>query len=282
MAKPLPPDAATTIARPPARAALRPFVQLFWASDERAEPCRLPRREAMLPAGTAHIVARLSDEPLRFFNGGDDLSGFTLKGAIVGGARTRPYLKEVGAPSPTVGVQFWPGAASVLLATPAHHFAETHCALEDLWGAAAAAETRERLAAAPTPAARIDAFEEILAARLPKLRGLHPAVAAVLPQLRGARDVGRIVDRSGVSHRHFDRLFTEAVGLRPKLYLRVARFARVIERLTREPDAAWADVAADAGYADQPHFNREFLAFSGFAPGNYRERAGGSGRHVPL
>jgi AraC-like DNA-binding protein len=282
MAKVLSTSPAMTITRPPARAALRPFVQLFWASDERAEPRRHPRREAILPTGTAHIAVRLSDEPLRFFADADDCVGFTLKGAIVGGVRTRPYVKELAVPAPTVGAQFWPGAASLLLATPAQHFAETHCALEDLWGASAAAEARERLAAARDLATRIDIFEDILAARLPRVRGLHPAIAATLPQLHAVRDVGRVVERSGVSHRHFDRLFTEAIGLNPKLYLRVARFARVLDRLQHEPDAAWADVAAGAGYADQPHFNREFRAFSSFSPSRYRALAAGSGRHVPL
>ena len=282
MASSLSSSAGATIARPPTRASLRPFVQLFWASAAHAEPRRHPRREAILPTGAAHIAVRLSDEPLRFFAGADDATGFTLKGAIVGGVRTRPYFKTLSAPAPTVGAQFWPGAASLLLATPAHHFAETHCALEDLWGAAAAEEARERIGAAPTLAARIDVFEDILAARLPRVRGLHPAIAHALPQLHAARDVGRIVDGTGYSHRHFDRLFAAAIGLRPKLYLRVARFARVLERLKREPGAAWADVAAGAGYADQPHFNREFLAFSGFSPSRYRALAAGSGRHVPL
>jgi AraC-like DNA-binding protein len=270
------------IVQRPARAALRPFVELFWASDECDAPRIRHRREAILPTGAAHIAVRLSDEPMRFFEGDDDPIGYTLRGAIVGGVRTRPYVKVLAGPAPTVGVQFWPGAAALLLGTPAHVFAEAHGLLEDFWGDAATAETRERLAEAPSSAVRIDVFEAILAARLPQIRGLHPAIAAALPQLRASRDVGRIVAHSGYSHRHFDRLFTEAVGLKPKHYCRVTRFARVLERLSAEPDAPWADVAAAAGYADQPHFNREFRTFAGFPPGRYRALAARSGRHVPL
>lgn len=270
------------IVRRPARPALRPFVELFWVSDaDDAAPSR-PRREAMLPTGTAHIAVRLSDAPIHFLASADDTAGHNLRGAVVCGVRSQPYFKALSHAAPTVGVQFQPGAAALLLGTPAHLFAETHRPLEDFWGRAAAAELRERLAAPRDAAARIDVFEAILAARLPRIRGLHPAIAAALPQLRAAHEVGRVAERTGYSHRHFDRLFTEAVGLRPKLYCRVVRFARVLERLTAEPFAAWADVAAGAGYADQPHFNREFRAFAGFSPGHYRAVAAGSGRHVPL
>jgi AraC-like DNA-binding protein len=165
---------------------------------------------------------------------------------------------------------------------PAHLTAETHLQLEDVWGTAAAAQLLERLGDAGHAEARIEVFETILAERLPRLRGLHPAVAAALPQLRAGRGIGWLVAQSGFGHRHFARLFLETVGLSPKLYARVSRFARVIQRVTHEPAAPWADVAAEAGYADQPHFNREFRALAGFAPGRYRALGAGLGRHVPL
>ncbi|WP_235996188.1 MULTISPECIES: helix-turn-helix domain-containing protein [Burkholderia] len=37
-----------------------------------------------------------------------------------------------------------------------------------------------------------------------------------------------------------------------------------------------------AGYADQPHFNREFRAFTGLSPEEDRQRANANGFHVPL
>jgi len=270
------------IVRRPARPALLPFVELFWSADDGdAVPSRL-RREAILPTGTAHIAVRLTDEPIHFLANADDVVGHALRGAVVCGVRSQSYFKALPGDAPTVGAQFRSGAAALLLGMPAHHFAERHLPLEHFWGSAAASQLRERLAEQRNATARIDVFEAILAARLPRIRGLHPAIAAALPQLHAARNVGHVAEQTGYSHRHFDRLFTEAVGLRPKLYCRVARFARALERLTAEPEASWADVAAGAGYADQPHFNREFRAFAGLSPSRYRALAAGSGRHVPL
>ena len=69
-----------------------------------------------------------------------------------------------------------PGAAEVLFGVHADELSGTHTALEDRWGARATS-MRDALAELPTPEARLDAFERMLADRLPILRGLHPAVA---------------------------------------------------------------------------------------------------------
>jgi AraC-like DNA-binding protein len=83
-----------------------------------------------------------------------------------------------------------------------------------------------------------------------------------------------------VSHRHFIARFAEAVGLTPKRFARLVRFGRVLRRLEKRPETDLAEIAFDAGYADQAHFNRDFRTFSGISPGEYRKR-GGAGRHVP-
>ena len=46
-------------------------------------------------------------------------------------------------------------------------------------------------------------------------------------------------------------------------------------------DVDWAEAAMDLGYADQAHFVREFRAFSGLTPSEYRRRAPADPNHVP-
>ncbi|TIS82827.1 MAG: helix-turn-helix transcriptional regulator, partial [Mesorhizobium sp.] len=46
---------------------------------------------------------------------------------------------------------------------------------------------------------------------------------------------------------------------------RIVRFNRAL-RLSSEPTADWADVAADCGYADQAHLVREFRELAGETP----------------
>jgi AraC-like DNA-binding protein len=51
---------------------------------------------------------------------------------------------------------------------------------------------------------------------------------------------------------------------------RVLRFSAVVDRLRAEPEVALADLAAEAGYADQAHFTHETRALSGLSPGRLR------------
>jgi AraC-like DNA-binding protein len=77
-------------------------------------------------------------------------------------------------------------------------------------------------------------------------------------------------------------VFRGAVGLPPKIYGRVVRFQRAVERIVAEPGASLTDVAFAAGYSDQPHFTRDFREFAGVSPGDYRGLSPRSGNHVPL
>jgi AraC-like DNA-binding protein len=90
------------------------------------------------------------------------------------------------------------------------------------------------------------------------------------------------VKESGYSHRRFIELFRRTLGLTPKLYCRVLRFQEALERGAATRAASWVDVALDAGYSDQAHFNREFLEFAGVTPGQYREISPAFSHHVAI
>jgi AraC-like DNA-binding protein len=269
------------LTRPPILA-LRPFVQLLWAADGAGPPPPASGRELVLPTGATHIVFRLSDRPLRLLKDVRDGVGEGVGCALIGGPRAGPYLRDVSQPAPSVGALLRPGAAALLLGAPAAAFAHAHTALEDVWPAGAVAEIRERLHAAGSAADRLALFEAALGARLPRVRGIDPLVADALARFDECSPVGAVVRDCGYSHRHFTAVFREAVGLKPKTYCRLLRFGRALDRLAAEPGIAWADLAAAEGYADQPHFNREFRDFAGLSPGGYRRRAPLFPRHVPL
>jgi AraC-like DNA-binding protein len=279
-----PPGARFVLTRP-ARPALRRFVRAVWLIDETARPMtRDAVREHVLPSGEMHLVFRLSDEPLRLFEG-LQASERTLGHAIVGGACSSYYMKDVSTPTHSVGIQLWPGACRALFGASAAELAEQHVRLDDLWGASART-ARDRLLEARVPERQMEALESILAARLPEVRCLHPAVAQALERFTATSTVREVVEESGYSHRAFVALFREAVGLTPKRYSRVLRFQKVLERLGTEPGISWVMLAFDAGYSDQPHFIREFREFAGVSPGEYRRRYPWAGmtsmHHVPV
>jgi AraC-like DNA-binding protein len=84
----------------------------------------------------------------------------------------------------------------------------------------------------------------------------------------GAVPVASLAEEVGWSRRHLAARFREHVGLPPKALARILRFERAAERLRRGADLA--DAALDSGYYDQAHFNRDFKAFAGVTPTQYR------------
>lgn len=261
---------------------LSPFVKVLWATDQTASSRSAPAdRERVLPTGGMHLVFRISDHPLRLFDDINDPSGHLVGHTVVGGARATFYVREISEPVRSVGVQLHPGAAELLFGMPAHELAGRHTPLEDLWGRFAA-EARERLVEAGGPERQLDVLESLLAARLPTVRGLHPAVAHALGRFTTTADVRQVVKESGYSHRRFIALFHRGLGLTPKLYCRILRFQEALKQVAAHPADSLVEVALDAGYSDQAHFNREFREFAGVSPGEYREFSPAFPHHVPI
>lgn len=276
-----------TISRPPI-AALRPYLSLIWASDGVATArFAQPRYEHALPGGVMHLVFRLTDDPLRILDVGRDAQPQAapkfqaMAGAMIGGARSRYYLREMAAPSCSVGAVLRPGAAALLFGAPADEFAERHTPLDALWGSAAA-RLREQLLDAANADARLALLEAALLARLPRVLGMHPAIAAMLADLHALPSVAAAVQRSGLSHRRYIARFRHSVGIVPKTWLRVRRFQRALQALRQGEDRALATLAIKVGYSDQAHFNREFLEFAGVTPVAYRRQAPSEANHLPV
>ena len=101
---------------------------------------------------------------------------------------------------------------------------------------------------------------------------LSPAIAWLLSQIRctgGAVSIARLREQTGWSKTRLSSAFHEQVGVTPKLYARIIRFNRAL-RLIHTQQSTLAEVAADAGYYDQPHLNSEFRELSGFTPTEFQ------------
>lgn len=257
---------------------LRPFIARLW-TNERVQPADADTGlEAILPSGVGHLAIRLADQPFRI---ADDRSSATMGPMVACGPRSRPYRRLQAEPVISVGAQLRPGMGPVLFGMPADEMAECHLPLADLWGGFAY-EMQERLAEAPDASARLTLFARLLTGRLRQAQGMHPAVARGLHRFSQQYDVASVVREVDYSHRHFNALFRQAVGLSPKRYMRLQRFRRAVEDLAARPELAPAAVALDNGYSDQAHFNRDFREFAHMTPGRYRRAGPRSTFHVPL
>jgi AraC-like DNA-binding protein len=261
-------------------AALKPFVSQLWVSRSADVPGGA--REHVLPTGQMHLVFRLDGPPLRIFGKGSTADGDVIREPVVGGLRTGYYAKEVGAPVLAVGVQLLPGAAQALFGVSAAELAGRHTPLPELWGAGPAASVFDQLASAGGPQAQLAILETLLAARLPRVHGMHPAIAQVMKGARYDWRVEDLVKDSSYSHRGFIELFRQATGCSPKRYARLLRFQALLAALRAAPGKALGELALDAGYSDQAHMNREFREFAGVTPQQYRQLAPDAANHVRI
>jgi AraC-like DNA-binding protein len=261
---------------------LAAFIDQFWYACGYA-PDR--KRQTALPTGSVDLTFNLASDDLWVFADAADRVGMKFDGAVVHGAQSRYFVLDARRDIHVVGVHFRPGGGAALLGVGAQELTDRHVALSDIWGARAHT-LRRQLLAAPTPAARFDVVELEFRIRLQSQRTrVHPAISFALRGMQTAPTDSRIAElqsTTGYSSRHFTTLFTNAVGLTPKLYSRVNRLRSVVERVARGGEVAWADLASEYGYYDQSHLTRDFREFSGVTPGEYRPVAPGAALHMEI
>ncbi|MDL5154827.1 helix-turn-helix domain-containing protein [Actinomycetospora termitidis] len=239
-------------------APLRGVVRRLVAYDERAtDPVR--RRQA--PGATCTLVIGLAD-PL--------LVDGTALGSFAGGLTDVPALTEFRGHQRGLQADLTPGGALRLFGTPLPGTVPLD-ALGPAW-----ARLPGRLAELPGWAARLTALAGTLTALLdgappdPEVRRAW----SLLESSAGRVPVGSIAADVGWSRRHLSRRFGTQLGLSPTTAGRVLRFRRAADLLVPPAGTAAvvrriADVAADCGFADHAHLDREFAALAGCSPRAY-------------
>ncbi|MFO1067307.1 MAG: helix-turn-helix domain-containing protein [Geminicoccaceae bacterium] len=160
-------------------------------------------------------------------------------------------------------------AAVRLAGMPLAELANRTVAVDDVLGRWSR-ELTGQLAETRSWAARLALAEAAVARRIEQAPPLAGDLALALRRLQasdGAAGIAGLAREIGCSRKHLTTRFRAALGLPPKTLARILRFVRLTERLDATGGAGWADLAAQAGYFDQPHLSREVRAFTGLPPG---------------
>jgi AraC-like DNA-binding protein len=102
-------------------------------------------------------------------------------------------------------------------------------------------------------------------------------VARLAETDRSIRRLSELSERSGIGQRTLQRLFLHYAGVPPTWVLRRYRLLEVAEAVRGGETVAWAQVAADLGYADQAHLISDFRAATGETPAAYAAAQGPRG-----
>jgi AraC-like DNA-binding protein len=177
---------------------------------------------------------------------------------FVAGPDTAPHPYERTAGRAATGLRFHPGVLPALLDVPADALRDTRVPLDVLHPALA----RRGVAAmdAGAPAAQV---LTALAARLPGAAPDPGLLSAAVRLARGG-SAADTADDLGWTTRTLHRRCLAAFGYGPSVLRRVLRFRRAVALL--QAGVTPAEVAARAGYADQPHLSRDVRALAGVSP----------------
>jgi AraC-like DNA-binding protein len=259
---------------------LSEIIELFWHSARETPRSNGASREAILPDGCAHLVFNLSQNHISLYERINSNSLTSVDGTIFCGPRSSAYA-ILPAAAAVIGVLFRPGGVYRLLSVPIEEFSNTQVPLELIIGSNG---LREQLVAAITPSARFLLLERFLLNRLQRSLLLHGAVRYALSafEQNAFLSVADVLEKIGLSERRFSRIFSEQVGLTPKLFQRVRRFQRTVGSLPSHGEVDWARTATANGYYDQAHLINEFRAFSSITPCDFFASRIVQRNHLPL
>lgn len=243
-------------------AALAPYVARYWGAgwDLRGQP---PYHQRIVPYPSVHLT---------FMNGA---------GRVTGVARAH-VTRLLDGEGRVFGVAFHPGCFRPFLGAPVSTItgrvlpaAEVFPGLPEREIAHAGDPTERPAARRLWMTERRAIIEAYLSERLPPPDpAAHDAaslVAAVAEDPAITR-VDHLAARAGTGVRSLQRLFAEYVGVGPKWVIRRYRIDEATRHLADGARIDWAALAADLGYADQPHFIRDFTALVGEPPTAYARR----------
>lgn len=251
--------------------ALRPFVASAHGYRAPANPFGLHRG---LPSRHLTLVIEL-EAPLRLTGLGSEV----VAHGVVGGLHTAPVLIDASMAQQGLQYGLTPAGSQALLGVPAAALHDAAVDLGELLGSPTADELVGRLRGAQSWSERFGLLD---AALLHLLAGRAPERSPAPPEVRrawelvfaseGGMHVAEVARRVGWSRQHLTRRFRQHTGLGPKEAARIARFEAAREMLTTGPGAAergLAQIAYACGYADQPHFSREWRALAGCSPSTW-------------
>ncbi len=242
---------------------LSPYIDCVWLQTPSG---REPAKEAelALPTGTVELVIEVDGNPVAVRPAADLKQTRVYESPLLCGVHSLPFALPEDK-STVLGVHFRPAGAFALLPLPLDTLKDIHVSLFDV-EADFAGQLQERVMAAKSALALNQTVQTLLLERLS--REVHP-LARDLSFLNTLPDVQTLVDRSGYSHRRFNQIFREAVGLTPKRFIRVTRFQRTLQEINTQGEADWQDIVASCGYYDQAHLIHEFQTHALMTPGAY-------------
>jgi|GEM_PF-343443 len=244
--------------------ALSRYIKSYWLIDSEADTTLV--REKIIPDGYPELIFHYGDPYRVNINGSWETQGRHL---IAGQIKNHFYLENTGK-SGMIGVKLMPTAPSTL-------FGLNMSKLTDFVGPISILPpgfTRSLMQARFSLEHKehfIKSFENLISDQLNKVSTTLETTEMVVSEIlksKGNVSISAICEQIEIGQRQLERQFSRVVGLTPKFYARIIRFAHIFE-LMKSGDSTWSDLVYASGFFDQSHFIKNFKEFTGEDPSAY-------------
>ncbi len=239
---------------------LRPFILTYLIIDSPEEGVNrvLPDTSLVMAfhyKGRVSSVADNTDINLPF----SSISG--LRKSL----RSFHYSKGTG----NILVLFKEAGAAAFFRNPLHHLFNETFSLDQFVSHRDLTIIEEQIAEAKNNTQLVVRIEKFLLTVLDD-KTPDKLISAALQKIhlaKGAIKIKDLADALYISHDAFEKRFRRVVGASPKQFSAIVQMKSITS--CRLLNQRLCDIAFDAGYCDQPHFNKDFRLFTGQTPSEF-------------
>ncbi|TDQ36581.1 AraC family transcriptional regulator [Aureibacillus halotolerans] len=238
-------------------ARLSPFVEHYWSVSY------------ALPSGVSHTQTVLSYPNIHLAFEQDEAG----RRALLYGIPERPFVRKLSGTGKVLGIKFRAGGFYPFWQQAVSALTGQTLDASRLFGSDMSV-FRAKVLHAAEDATMAEQAERILLTRLPERDSQAEKAGRIVEETihdRSIIKVEQLSERSGLSIRQLQRLFSQYIGVSPKWVIKRFRLQEAAERLEQDDSVEWAELAVHLGYFDQAHFIKDFKSVVGTSPAHYRE-----------
>lgn len=243
---------------------LSDYVKLYWTLEgEASHPLT---GERVFPDGCIELIFHYGDLFKKQNKNGDVIQP---RNFIHGQLKKYIDIKPTGKIG-IFSVRFHPHGLRPFISFSVDNITDAVVDVKEIWPSEADV-LESRMLAATSSQERIDLVEAFLKSRFEK-KPTYDGMAKAVKQIEseaGMISIDRVAADACLGRRHFERKFSETVGLSPKMFARIVRFNYVLKLIEKKEWQNWAHLAQEGGFYDQMHFIKDFKYFTGLNPKAY-------------
>jgi len=197
------------------------------------------------------------------------LNSNQLPSSLITGLKKSPRLINYGSGTGNMLILFKAAGAAAFFQQPLHELFEASVPLDNFIAPDKLTLLEEQLAEADGNQQRAIIVNQFLTQHIQNHKQDQLVISALqkIRLSKGQIRIRDLADAHYISQDAFEKRFRRVVGTSPKQFAGIIKIKSIVD--SKVPDASLTQIALEAGYFDQPHFNKEFKLYTGLSPADF-------------